>query len=200
MGRDADTRHGGGDRTAAGDGGTLPLPPGTWTLDHHHSSVGFEIRHLGISKVRGRFGEVDATLVVGRTLDDCSVTATVALGSVDTGNADRDAHVRAPDMLDVERRPEMTFRSSRLRGAGAEWAMDGTLTIGEVSREVSFTAEFGGLVDSVLDDRRHCGFEARGEIRRSDFGLGFGAGDALLGDVVKVQLDVQFVEPEAPGA
>ncbi len=137
-----------------------------------------------------------AELTVGATVDECAVSATVALASIDTGNADRDAHVRAPDLLDVERRPTMTFRSTRIGGAGGDWSMEGDLTIGEVTRQVMFEVDFGGVEDSIVDGRRHAGFEARGEIRRSDFGITFGAADALLGDVVKIQLDAQFIEPK----
>ncbi|MER7083784.1 Polyisoprenoid-binding protein YceI [Saccharopolyspora kobensis] len=172
----------------------LPLIAGRWALDSLHSSVGFAIRHLGVSKVRGRFTAFDAELVVGETLADSSITATVELASIDTGNADRDAHVLANDMLDVEKRPTMSFRSTGIRGDGEEWTLDGELTIGEVTRQISFAVEFGGVED-VFDGSRHAGFEATGQIRRSDFGIGFGAGEAILGDVVKIQLDVQFVEP-----
>jgi polyisoprenoid-binding protein YceI len=171
----------------------LPLPTGHWTLDPFHSAVGFTIRHLGISKVRGQFGRFEADLTVGDTLDGCAVAATVALDSIDTGNADRDAHVSGPDMLDVVNRPAMAFRSTRIDGDGADWIMEGDLTIGEVTRSVTFDVEFGGVEDSIVDGRRHAGFEARGEIRRSDFGLGFAP--AILGDSIKIQLDVQFVEP-----
>ncbi|MEQ4725615.1 YceI family protein [Nonomuraea sp. B19D2] len=172
----------------------LPLAAGHWTLDPFHSAVGFTIRHLGISKVRGQFMRFEADLIVGDTLDSCAVTATVALDSVDTGNADRDAHLSAPDMLDVANRPAMVFRSTRIDGAGDDWIMAGDLTIGEVTRSVTFDVEFGGVEDSIVDGRRHAGFEAKGEIRRSDFGLGFAP--AILGDSVKIQLDMQFVEPE----
>lgn len=89
----------------------------------------------------------------------------------------------------------MTFRSTRVRGAGEEWSMEGELTIGDVTRPVTLAVEFGGLVDSPGTVAGTAGFEATGEIRRSDYGLDFGAG--LLGDVVKVQLDMQFVEPES---
>ncbi|MFI7638852.1 YceI family protein [Nonomuraea sp. NPDC049400] len=172
----------------------LPLAAGHWTLDPFHSAVGFTIRHLGISKVRGQFMRFEADLIVGDTLDSCAVTATVALDSVDTGNADRDAHLSAPDMLDVANRPAMVFRSTRIEGDGSDWIMEGDLTIGEVTRSVTFDVEFGGVEDSIVDGRRHAGFEAKGEIRRSDFGLGFAP--AILGDAVKIQLDMQFVEPE----
>lgn len=171
----------------------LPLPAGSWEIDPLHSAVNFTIRHLGISKVRGRFAEVTAGLVVGESAATSSVTATVALASIDTGNKDRDAHVKAPDLLDVERRPTMTFRSTRVLGADEEWTMEGELTIGDVTRPITLAVEFGGLQAFPGDPRRHAGFEATGEIKRSDYGLDFGAG--MLGDVVKIQLDMQFLEP-----
>ncbi|MEG8280872.1 YceI family protein [Streptomyces sp. AHA2] len=171
----------------------LPLAPGHWTLDPFHSSVNFTIRHLGIAKVRGRFERLEAALYVGERADDVRVTATIDLASVDTGNPDRDVHVRAADLLDVEKRPTMTWTSTRVSGSGADWTMDGELTIGEVTRPVTLAVEFGGLVDVPMDGSRHAGFEATGEIRRSDFGLDFAPG--LLGDVVRIQLDMQFVEP-----
>ncbi|MEU5847249.1 YceI family protein [Saccharopolyspora shandongensis] len=173
----------------------LPLKAGRWALDPLHSSVGFAIRHLGVSKVRGRFAEVDAELVVGGTLDGSAINATVAVASIDTGNPDRDAHVLAPDLLDVAKRPTLAFRSTRLSGAGEDWTLEGELTIGEVTRPIAFDVEFGGVQD-LPDGSRHAGFEANGEIRRRDYGINFGPGEALLGDVVKIQLDVQFVEPK----
>lgn len=172
----------------------LPLVAGNWALDSHHSSVGFAIRHLGVSKVRGRFGRFDAELVVGPTVDATSVTAAVEIASIDTGSAERDAHVLAPDLLDVERRPAMSFRSTGVRGAGTDWVLDGELTIGDVTRPLSLDVELGGVED-FFDGTRHAGFEATGELRRKDFGLGFGPLGAMLGDVVKIELDLQFVEP-----
>lgn len=173
---------------------TPTLAQGTWALDTLHTNVGFTIRHLGVSKVRGRFSDVTAELVVGPTLEATSVTATVALASVDTGNADRDAHTRSAEMLDVDNRPTMAFRSTRLAGAGPDWTMEGELTIGEVTRPVTFAVELGG-VEPFLDGTRHAGFEAKGEIRRRDFGLGFGALGAMLGDTVRIELDLELIEP-----
>ncbi|HEV7759293.1 MAG TPA: YceI family protein, partial [Acidimicrobiales bacterium] len=110
------------------------LAPGRWAVDHDHSSLGFTIRHLGIAKVRGRFGGFDGEIVVGDTPAATSVTATVDLSTVDTGQADRDAHLLAPDLLDVERRPTMTFRSTGVRPTedpdDDRWHLDGELTIG----------------------------------------------------------------------
>src|ERR1035437_6881839 len=104
--------------TTTPDKATLPLTPGHWVVDTNHSSIGFTIRHLGVSKVRGRFTRFDADVVVGETLDTTSVRATIDVASIDTANADRDAHVLSPDLIDVVRRPTMVFRSTRVRGAG----------------------------------------------------------------------------------
>lgn len=165
---------------------TLPLAPGRWALDTNHSSVGFTIRHLGVSKVRGHFRRFEVDVVVGETLETTSVAATVDVASVDTGNADRDAHVLAPDILDVARRPTLAFRSTRVTLEQIE----GELTIGEVTRPVTLDYEFGGVAD-FFDGTRHAGFEATTEIRRKDFGIDvFG-----LGDVVKVELDLQLLAP-----
>ena len=185
-------------KTAVTSVTALPLAPGEWELDPHHSSVDFTIRHLGISKVRGRFTEFTTGLYVGETLDDVRVTSEIALASVDTGNADRDAHTRSAELLDVEKRPTMTFRSTRISGDGEDWTLAGDLTIGDITHPVTLAVEFGGVVDSPLDNRKHAGFEATGEIRRGDFGLDFFPG--LLGEVIKIRLDMQFAGPQTQDA
>lgn len=172
----------------------LPLAQGTWVLDTDHTSVGFTVRHLGVSKIRGRFADVAAELVVGPTLEESRVTATIAMTSIDTGNSERDAHLRSAELLDVENRPTMSFRSTNVRGEGSDWVADGELAIGDVTRPLSLTVELGGVED-FFDGTRHAGFEATGEIRRKDFDLGFGTLGAMLGDVVKIELDLQFIEP-----
>jgi polyisoprenoid-binding protein YceI len=172
----------------------LPLATGTWTLDPNHSEVGFSIRHLGVSKVRGRFTEFDATLVVGDEPATSAVTADISVASIQTGNADRDAHVLQPDVLDVATRPTLAFRSTDISGDGEDWVLEGELTIGGVTRPVSLDVELGGIGD-YIDGSRHAGFEATGQVSRKDFGIDFGPLNAFLGDVVKVELDLQFVEP-----
>jgi polyisoprenoid-binding protein YceI len=182
---------------------TLPLAPGRWAVDHNHSSIGFSIRHLGVSKVRGRFRAFDADVTVGETLEDTSVTATIETGSIDTDNADRDAHVRSPDIIDVERRPTMVFRSTRIVGADTEWQIDGDLTIGEITRPVSLAVEFGGIED-FPGGARHAGFEAGTEIRRTEFGIDVamppGVSAVMLGDKIKIEMDLQLLEPEDAAA
>ncbi len=176
----------------------LPLVPGRWALDPAHSAVSFTIRHLGVSKVRGRFQQFDVDVVVGATLADTSLTATIDIASIDTGNTDRDAHVLSPDLLDVTRRPTMAFRSTAITEARGGWNVVGDLTIGEVTRPFELAVELGGIED-FPGSPRHAGFEATGELRRKDFGIDLalppGVSAVALGDVVKVELDVQLLEP-----
>lgn len=180
---------------------SLPLAPGRWAVDTNHSSIGFSIRHLGVSKVRGRFTRFAADVVIGDTLDTTSVTATVDVSSIDTANADRDAHVLSPDIIDVAKRPTMVFHSTRIAGAGSEYQIEGDLTIGEVTRPVVLAVELGGI-ENFPGGPRHAGFEATTEIRRKDFGIDIamppGVSAVALGDVVKVELDLQLLEPDAP--
>lgn len=176
----------------------LPLSPGRWALDGNHSSVGFTIRHLGVSKVRGRFQDFDVDVVVGPTLDTTSLIATIQTSSIDTGNPDRDAHVRSADLLDVARRPTMVYRSTSISQVGDGWALDGELTIGEITRPQRLQLEFGGI-EQFPGGARHAGFEATGELRRKDFGIDLamppGVSAVALGDVVKIELDIQLIEP-----
>ncbi len=174
---------------------TLPLAPGRWTLDANHASVAFAIRHLGVAKVRGRFTEFDVDVTVGDTLEATSVTATIDLASIDTGNADRDAHCRAEDMMDVATRPTLTFRSTRISGSDTDWTVDGDVTIGDVTKPVSLAVELGGIETFPVDGSRHAGFEATGELRRSDFGIAPGLPVPVLGDVLKLSIDLELVEP-----
>ena len=175
----------------------LPLSTGRWTLDAAHSSVGFSIRHLGVSKVRGRFTAFETDVVIGADLGSTSLTATVDLASIDTANADRDAHVRSDDIVDVDLRPTLTYRSTAIVPDGEGWRIEGEATIGAVTVPVALAVELGGVELHPLDERHHAGFEARGELRRSDFGIAPQLPAAMLGDVLKFELDLQLIEPEA---
>lgn len=167
----------------------LPLAPGRWALDANHSSVGFTIRHLGVSKVRGRFRSFTVDAVVGPTLEGSSVSAEIDVASLDTGIADRDAHVLSADILDVAERPTLSFRSTSV----SLDTIEGALTLGAVTQPITLDVDFGGTAEFPVDGSVHAGFEARGELRLRDFGIGtFG-----MGDLVKLELDVQLVAPSA---
>ncbi|MUN38918.1 YceI family protein [Actinomadura litoris] len=173
---------------------------GTWTIDPVHSSVGFAIRHLMVSKVRGRFAEFEGTIVTGEDVLDSSVTATIDLASVDTGNAQRDEHVKAADFLEVEKYPSMTYRSTGLRREGDGFVLDGELTLRGVTRQVPLRLEVGGFgPDPFLQDDpfrgARAGFTATGEINRLDFGVGddgtIPGGGLALGEKVQLVLEIE---------
>jgi polyisoprenoid-binding protein YceI len=181
----------------------LPLRPGLWALDANHSSIGFTVRHLGVSKVRGTFRDFAVEVVVGDSPETSSVTATIDVASLDTGNPDRDAHVLSPDLIDVAQRPTMTYRSTAIHGSGDDWTVEGELTLGDVSQPATLAVELGGVQEFPADGRRHAGFEATAQIRRTDYGIDIalppGVSGAMLGDVIKIELDLQLLEPvDAP--
>lgn len=180
---------------------TLPLAAGTWTVDPTHSSVNFKVRHLGLTNVRGRFNDFDATLTVGDTLDDVAVTATIQMASVDTNNADRDAHLLGTDFFTADTNPTMDFRSTRITEDDGQYTLEGELTINGVTRTVSFPVEFTGAEIFPPTGNIHAGFYAETHVNRNDFGVDFnmplGVDRMALGEKVKVELDLQFVAPSA---
>ncbi len=176
---------------------SLPLAAGSWRVDEAHTSVGFTVRHLGVSKVRGRFNSFTVNAVVGDDLTTSSVDATITFASIDTGNADRDAHVLVPEVLDVSRCPTLTFRSTSITALADEGTYEivGDVSIGDVTKSLTLRAEFGGIGTNIIDGTRHAGFEATGELHRKDFGIGIDVPVAFISDVVKIELDVQLIEP-----
>ena len=177
----------------------LPLAAGTWTADPSHTTVGFVVRHLGLSKVRGRFDSMTAQLVVGDDLAGSSVNAEIEMGTVKTGNADRDAHLASSDFFNAETNPTMTFRSTSLAGEGEEFTMVGDLTINGVTKQVELEVEFFGTSVFPLDQSTRAGFSATGTISRKDFGINFnapvGVDKVMISDKVTLDLDVQLVAP-----
>jgi len=180
---------------------TLPLSAGTWSADPSHTTVGFTVRHLGLSKVRGRFDGVDAQLVVGDTLASSAVTATVDMSTVSTANPDRDAHLKSSDFFNADANPTMTFVSTAISGQGEEYVMSGDLTINGVSRPIEFDVEFFGTSVFPMDQSTRAGFSATGTLSRKDFGIEFnvplGGDKVMIGDKVTIELDVQLVAPTA---
>jgi polyisoprenoid-binding protein YceI len=182
----------------------LPLAPGRWRLDTSHSAVVFSIRHLGLSKVRGRFDRFEAGLEVGESLDDVRVEATIDMTSVDTNNADRDTHLLSTDFFNVESHPAMEFISTGIKHDGDGYRMAGELAINGVTRAIDLPVEFNGL-EMFQDRELHAGFTVEGELRRSEFGIDFGifplgVDKLALADLVKYELDLQFIAPAEAGA
>lgn len=184
---------------------SLPLAPGTWTLDPVHCTVEFTARHMAISKVRGRFHTFDAELVVGASLESSSLTATVDMSSVDTNNADRDAHLRNSDFFDVETHPQMTFASTSIESSGSgTYAVAGELTINGVTRTERLDVVFHGTETFPGDGSFHAGFEATSTINRTDYGVDFNvplaAGGFVISDKIGIELDIQLLAPVNGGA
>jgi polyisoprenoid-binding protein YceI len=176
------------------------LTAGTWAFDPSHSEIGFTVRHAGISKVRGSFADVDATMVVGSSLQDSKVTATVKTASFQSGDENRDAHVRGADFFDTEEFPEMTFTSTSVQAAGETYKITGDLTIRGITKPVVLDAEFNGVAVDPFGATR-AGIAGQTTISRKDFGLTWNAaleaGGVLVGDKVTISVDAAFVAPSA---
>ncbi|EHR60749.1 YceI family protein [Saccharomonospora cyanea] len=164
---------------------------GTWTIDPVHSNVSFVVRHLGVTRVRGRFTELSGEITTAEDITDSSVTATMQAASIDTTNQQRDEHVRSADFLDVENHPTLSFRSTGIRADGEDFLIDGELTLRGVTRPVTLTAELGGFGDGMTEGSKVIGVAARTEIKRSDFGVGGNIPTAVVSDKVVIELDIE---------
>jgi len=151
--------------------GIVRVPTGTWTVDPIHSSVGFEVKHMMISTVRGHFKQYEGTLEAAEDYHDSRVWGSAQVASIDTNNADRDEHLRGPDFFDAERWPSITFESTAIEHVeGGSYRVKGDLTIKGATREVEVEANVeGAAVDPWGKDR--VGVAIRGSIDRNDFGL-----------------------------
>jgi polyisoprenoid-binding protein YceI len=176
-----------------------------WNIDPAHSGIGFSIRHMVVSKVRGRFGKFTGTVRLDEAdLTQSSVEATIDASSIDTGTAQRDAHLRSADFFDVERFPQLRFQSTRIEKLGGDgYRVVGNLTIRDVTREVVLEAEYAGRGTDPWGNER-VAFAAKTSFDRKDFGLGWNqvleAGGVLVGDRVDIELDVQVVKAAASQA
>src|SRR6266567_7137749 len=128
--------------------GQIQIPgyvAGTWAIDPVHSEVGFSVRHMMVSKVRGKFTKFSGELVTGSDVLDSSVTAEIDLASIETGAEQRDAHLRSPDFFDTDKHPLMTYRSTGIRAAGDGYVVDGELTLKGVTKSVPLALELNGF-------------------------------------------------------
>ena len=169
---------------------------GTWDIDASHSDVSFSVRHMMVSKVRGRFGAFSGEIVTGETLADSTVTATIDATSIDTNNEQRDGHIRSADFFDVEAHPQWTFRSTGVRTDGGDVVVDGELTLKGVTRPVSLELEVNGFGKDAWGGTR-AGFSASTTIDRNDFGVDIkmpmDGGGVVVGDKIVVELEIQGV-------
>jgi polyisoprenoid-binding protein YceI len=171
----------------------------TWTIDNSHTLVEFSVRHLMISTVKGRFGEVSGKVVA----DDADparaqIEVTINAASIDTREAQRDAHLRSADFFDAENFPALTFRSTRIeKASGDDLKVTGDLTIRGTTREVVLDVTSEGRVTDPWGGQR-AGYSAKTKIKRSDFGLTWNmaleTGGVVVGDEIKIALEVELVK------
>lgn len=168
-----------------------------WVLDPTHSEIFFKVKHLMITNVKGIFKNFEAS-IEGADFEAAPIRLNIDVNSIDTNNADRDAHLRSGDFFEVEKFPNISFKSQQLKKNDEEsYTLDGVLTIKGVSRPMSLNVAFGGANKDPWGNEK-IGFEVSGKFKRSDFGLNWNStletGGVLVSDEVKMEAEVQFVK------
>lgn len=175
---------------------TVALPAGTWTIDPTHTRIGFVARHMMVTKVRGEFRDYTAEIHVAENPLESTLTAEVQMASIDTGNADRDGHLRTNDFFDIEQYPTMRLVATGFEAAGEGYVMHADLTIKGITKHVDFDLELDGVGQDPWGGTR-AGFAATTTINRKDWGIEWNApletGGVLVGEKVQIELDVQLV-------
>lgn len=169
---------------------------GTWTIDPVHTEVGFSVRHMMVSKVRGRFTRFAGHIVTAEDPLRSSATATIDMTSIDTGNTTRDDDLRSANYFEVDRFPEMSYQSVGLRRDGEVFIVEGELTAHGVTRPVPLRVEVNGFSTDPYGKMR-CGFSAVGSIKRSDFGMSFempmDGGGVVVGDRIEITIEAEAI-------
>ncbi len=167
---------------------------GTWKIDPVHTHIGFVIKHMMVSKVRGDFDSFSGEIVAAENPFDSSVTVTIDANSINTGNTMRDDHIRSADFFDAEHHPNITFTSTGVRQVGEDFFVDGDLTIRGTTKSVSLKTETPAFAQ-IADDKFKAGFSATTEIDRTDFGVNYNGpipgGGFALGEKVQIVLEVE---------
>jgi polyisoprenoid-binding protein YceI len=174
------------------------VPTGTWNIDPAHSSVEFQVKHLGIATVKGHFNDFEGVLEVGENGLPVKAYGSVKVESVDTREEQRDAHLRSADFFDAENHPELSFAATAIEPVDEEtFKVTGDLTVHGVTQPVTFDAELQGAEQDPWGNERFA-VEVTGQIKRSDFGMTFnqalGSGNMLVSDTVKINLDISAVK------
>ena len=174
------------------------IPTGVWNVDRSHSSVEFRVKHLGISTVKGQFREFEGRLEVGDDLTSSRAFGTIQASSIDTGEPQRDEHLRSPDFFDTANHPEITFESTSIEVIDEdELHVTGDLTMVGVTRPITLHVEITGTEEDPWGNTR-VGLEAQGEINRSEWGMKFnqalGSGNMLVSDKVRISAEISAVK------
>jgi polyisoprenoid-binding protein YceI len=175
---------------------TLAQGSTNWSGDPAHSQVSFAVRHMGISNVHGRFGNVTSTVVLNDAdVSKSSVTATIDVAGIDTGQSQRDNDLKSASFFDVAKFPSATFSSTAVTKSAGGFTITGNLTLHGVTKPVTLAVEsFGAPMQSPMDHKMHSGFEATATISRIDFGIGTNYPAAMIGDEVKLTIELEAVK------
>jgi polyisoprenoid-binding protein YceI len=178
---------------------TVSIPgyvAGTWKVDTTHSEVSFVVRHMMVSKVRGKFDTFSAVIVTGDAPSDSSVTAEIDLSSINTSNEQRDGHLKSADFFEVDKHQVMTYASTSVTADGSDWLVNGDLTLHGVTKSVPLKLEINGITPDPYGNTR-AGFSATGEISRADFGIEFNmpmdGGGVVVGDKVQIHIEIEAI-------
>jgi len=176
---------------------------GAWTVDPAHSRLGFSVRHMMVSKLRGQFSEYDADVTIAEDPSQSRVDATVQIASIDTHDANRDGHLRSGEFFDVETHPTMTFTTTGLSGSGSDYQLAGDLTIRSVTKPVVFDLEYQGVGKNPWG-ATVAGLTATTKISCEEFGLTWNqaleTGGVLIGDKIDIELDLELTKATAETA
>jgi len=168
-----------------------------WTIDPTHSEVGFKVKHMMFTNVKGLFNDYSADINFNENLNDANLQFEAKINSIFTNNADRDNHLKSADFFDAEQYPTLNFKSTKIQGNGSEYEITGDLTIKGITKPVTLNAEFSGLMTDPWGNTK-VGLNLDGKINRKDFGLTYNAaletGGVLVGEDVKLNAEIQLVE------
>ncbi len=170
-----------------------------WKIDPTHSEVQFKVKHLVISTVTGSFGSFDGQIETdGEDFENANATFTADIDSISTNNEDRDQHLKSDDFFNAKEYPQLTFESKNFEKTGdGKYKVTGDLTIRDITKEIELDVVHGGTVGDPYGQTK-AGFEVNGTINRKEFGLTWNAvteaGNVVVGDKIKLQLNVQFVQ------
>jgi Uncharacterized conserved protein len=171
----------------------------TWTLDHNHTEVTFKVKHLVISSVTGKFKSFDGSVESDKDdFTDATIRFTADVNSIDTGNEQRDGHLKSADFFDAANHPQLTFESTSVtKKSGSEYVVSGNLTMRGKTKPVELKAEFGGIQKDFYGNTV-AGFEIEGKVNRREFGLEWSAvtetGGIVVSDDVKLQVNAELIK------
>ena len=169
-----------------------------WAIDPTHSSVGFKVKHMMFTNVKGNFEKYEATIISdGDDFTNASIEFSADINSINTNNADRDTHLKSGDFFDAENHPKLTFKASSFTKSGDDYEIAGDLSMRGVTKFVKFPAEFSGLMTDPWGNTK-AGLNISGKINRKDWGLNWNSaletGGVLVSEEVKLEIELQLAK------